>query len=445
MLSPVEYDSAKRTTFTAFYTSPTVITAIHDALARLGVPPNATILEPGCGTGNFMAHAEASQRFIGVELDSISGRIARALHPAADIRIENFRDTRLPPLDAAIGNVPFADIKIDFHGRKLSLHDFFIAKSVDALKPGGVLAVVTSHYSLDKQNAAVREQLAAQADFLGAIRLPSDAFKREGTSVVTDILFLRKRANGQTPNHADPEWLHTVAIPLGGADIAINRYFDRHPEMVLGEFSRKDTLYGGEGFSVVGNGDLAAQLKDAINRLPRFQVTQSNAELPNPPPAFTPPPAAHPPSPSFGGQVAEGSFFVGDDKVIHQVEDGRAAPVTYGGTLLKADGTMTGRRLAALVGLRDRARRVLESQNEGWPEADRSNARKELNRAYDLFASAYGPINKTTFSETADGTVIRRMPNIVKFREDPDAMLVMALEDYDEVTGKAAKAADPAA
>ena len=153
------------------------------------------ILEPGCGTGNFMGQAQAGQRFIGVELDSISGRIARALHPAADIRIENFRDTKLPPLDAVIGNVPFADIKLEFHGRKLSLHDFFIAKSVDALKPGGILAVVTSHFTLDKQNAAVREQLAAQADFLGAIRLPSDAFKNEGTRVVTDIVFLRKRAS----------------------------------------------------------------------------------------------------------------------------------------------------------------------------------------------------------------------------------------------------------
>ena len=169
---------------------------------------------------------------------------------------------------------------------------------------------------------------------------------------------------GQEPNHVDPEWLHTVAMPLAGADIAINRYFDRHPEMVLGEFSRKDTLYGGEGFSVIGNGDLSVQLKDAINRLPKFQVSQSQAELPNPPPAFTPPPAER--------HIAEGSFFIGDDKVIHQVEDGRSLPVTYGGTLLKADGTMTGKRLAALVGLRDLARRVLQSQNDGWPEADRS-------------------------------------------------------------------------
>ena len=206
LLSPEEYDSAKRTTFNAFYTSPTVIDAMHRAVRRLGVPADATVLEPGCGIGNFMAHAPQGMRFIGVELDSISGRIARALHPDADIRIENFRDTKLPEgsVDAVIGNPPFADVRLDYRGMKMPLHDFFIAKSLDALKPGGILALVTSHFTLDKQNAATRESLAGKADFVGAIRLPSDAFKREGTSVVTDIVFLRKRANGQTTNHADP-------------------------------------------------------------------------------------------------------------------------------------------------------------------------------------------------------------------------------------------------
>src|SRR5271165_5372915 len=437
LLSPEEYDSAKRTTFNAFYTSPTVITTIHEAIARLGVPSRATILEPGCGTGNFMSHGKKGTHFIGVEMDSISGRIAKALHPEADIRIENFRDSRLPPIDAVIGNVPFADVKLDYHGQKLSLHDFFIAKSVDALKPGGVLAVVTSHYTLDKQNAAIREHLASQADFLGAIRLPSDAFKREGTAVVTDILFLRKRAPGQEPSHTDADWLETVSIPLAGAEIPINRYFDRHPEMVLGDFSRKDTLYGGEGFSIIGNGELAEQIREAVGRLPKGQAVQSEAERPNPPPAFTP---AFAPPP-LERHVTEGSFFIGEDKVIRQVEDGQGLPVTYCGVLLRADGTPNARKIAALIGLRDLARRVLQSQNEGWPEANRDAARRDLNRAYDLFVSQYGPINKTTFTETKDGGVIRRMPNTVKFREDPDAMLVMALEDYDEVTGKAAKAA----
>ena len=379
-----------------------------------------------------MSHGQPGTRFIGVEMDSISGRIAKALHPDADIRIENFRDTRLPEIDAVIGNVPFADVKLDYHGQKLSLHDFFIAKSVDALKPGGVLALVTSHFTLDKQNAGVREYLADKADFVGAIRLPADAFKREGTAVVTDILFLRKRSPGEVAHHADPQWLSVAPLSIEGAEVGINSYFHHHPEMVLGSWTRKDTLYG-EGYSVTANGDLAGQLTEAIHRLPEFApLTASSAEEP-PAASFTPPPAER--------HITEGSFFVAENKAICQSQDGQAVPVVYGGTSLKADGTLTGKRLAALVGLRDRARRVLQSQNEGWPDSHRDEARRELNWAYDRFVAAYGPVNKTTFGETADGGVIRRMPNLVKFKEDPDAMLVMSLEDYDEVTGKAAKAA----
>jgi hypothetical protein len=147
LLTPDEYDSVKRTTFNAFYTSPTVITAMHSALDRLGVPENAVVLEPGAGIGNFI---RPGKRFIGVEQDSISGRIAKALHPDQDIRIEDFQRTKLPQLDAVIGNVPFANISLDHHGQKFALHDYFFAKSVDSLKPGGVLALVTSHYTLDK-------------------------------------------------------------------------------------------------------------------------------------------------------------------------------------------------------------------------------------------------------------------------------------------------------
>ena len=202
--------------------------------------------------------------------------------------------------------------------------------------------------------------------------------------------------------------------------------------MVLGTWSLKDTLYG-EGFSVVGDGDLAQRLQETIQRLPEYAPLQASAPARRSAPAFTPPPPLK--------HIAEGSFFIADDRTICQSIGGQSVPVVYGGTTLKAYGTLTGKRLAALVGLRDRARRVLQSQNEGWPEEHRSDARRELNRAYDQFAVAYGPINKTTFGQTADGTGVRRMPNLVKFREDPDAMLVMSLEDYDEVTGKAAKPA----
>ncbi len=433
LLTPQEYQSAKRSTFNAFYTSSTVIKAMYQALRRLGVPDNALVLEPGCGPGRFPYLAPKGMRFIGAELDSISGRIARALHPGQDIRIENFRNTKLPEngIDAVIGNVPFADLKLDYRGQRLSLHDYFFAKSVDSLKPGGVLALVASHFTLDKLNGSIREYLADRADFLGAIRLPSVAFNREGTAVVADIVFLKKRAPGEPAHHADPDWLETAPLSIDGAELPINKYFLNRPEMVLGSWSRASTLYR-DGYSVAGNGDLVQQLAEAVRRLPESAPMRASTAAEAPAPVFTPPP----PLPHIG----EGSFFLREDRTICQMQDGRAEPVTYGGSTLTAFGNKTGKRLAALVGLRDKARRVLQSQNEGWPEAHRQDARRELNRAYDLFEATYGPINTTTFSDTADGGVIRRMPNLVKFREDPDAMLVMALEDYDEVTGKATKA-----
>jgi N12 class adenine-specific DNA methylase len=433
LLTEEEYASAKRSSFNAFYTSPVVISAMHEALSRLGVPGDALVLEPGCGTGNFMSQGPEGYRYIGVELDRISGRIARTLHPEEDIRVENFRDTELPPsgIDAVIGNVPFSDLKLEYQGMRLSLHDFFFAKSVNALKPRGVLALVTSRFTLDKQNGTIREYLASQADFVGAIRLPSDAFRREGTAVVTDILFLRKRAAGEAPEYEDPEWLHVEPIDVEGTAVAVNRYYLQHPEMILGALSRKDRLYD-EGFSVVGSGNLEEDLRAAIRRLPEFAAFEAAPGLKASRP-FTPPPPLH--------HIGEGSFFVGEDRTICQVLRGETVPVTYGGATLTAYGTLTGKRLAALLGLRDRARRVLRSQNEGWPEAHRNDARRELNWSYDRFVALYGPINRTTFGETADGGTIRRMPNVVKFREDPDAMLVMSLEDYDETTGKARKAA----
>lgn len=436
LLTPEEYASAKRTTFNAFYTSPTVIEAIHEAIGWLGVPDDARILEPGCGTGNFLSYGSPQARYIGIELDAISGRIARLLHPDQDIRIENFRDTRLAEgsLDAVIGNVPFADLKLDHHGEKFSLHDYFFAKSVDALRPGGIVALATSRFTLDKQNAHLREYLADQADFVGAIRLPSNAFQREGTAVVTDIVLLRKRAPGEPARYADPDWLHVGPLIIDGAEVAVNRYFLNHPEMVLGTWSRKHTLYDGEGFSITSTGNLAEQLHSAIKQLPKFEPLRASAAETKPSATFQPPPPEK--------HIGEGSFFIGDDGTIQQIAGGQAVAVVYGGkTLRHAGGSMTGKRLAALIGLRDRARRVLQSQNEDWPEPHREGARRELNHAYDLFEFHYGPINKTTFSETAEGSVIRRMPNLVKFREDPDAMLVMSLEEYDEITGKAAKAA----
>jgi N12 class adenine-specific DNA methylase len=436
LLTPEDYASARRTTFTAFYTSPMVIQAMHTVLRHLGVPPDATVLEPGCGIGNFLAHAPAGMRFIGVELDHLSGRIARALHPGHDIRIEHFRDTHLPAdrIDAVIGNVPFADLRLDYHGTRLALHDFFLAKSLDALKPGGVLALVTSHYTLDKQHPGLRQSLAQQADFLGALRLPAEAFAQEGTRVVTDILCLRKRAASEATTHADPAWLETALLAIDGVELPVNRYFLQQPAMVLGVWSRHDRLYGSEGYTLTATGDLATQLAAAIQHLPQDVYTAHPTAPAHPVPAPTtlPPLAPH---------LTEGSFFVTETQALMQIQQGTAVPVTHGTTPLQAEGTLLGRRLAALIALRDRARRVLQSQNEGWPETQRHEARWALNRVYDRFVTAYGPINKTTLSTTSDGTTVRRMPNLVTFRDDPDAMLVMALEHYDERTGLAMKAA----
>ena len=433
LLSPADYDSAKRSTFNAFYTSPTVMAAMHRALDRLGLPENAQVLEPGCGIGNFMSQAHAGRRFIGVEQDRTSGRIAQALYPQHEIRIEDFRNTHLQEghIDGVIGNVPFANIKLDYRGGRFSLHDYFIAKSTDALKSDGVLALVTSHFTLDKQSAVLREYVSTRTDFLGAIRLPSDAFKREGTAVVTDILFLRKRGPAEEPRHVDETWLQIAPLVIEGADVPINRYFLTHPEMILGDFCREHQLYGGEGYSVRSNGNLAEQLEAAISCLPTIEPHRQPPDWV--PARFQrPPPLAH---------VTEGSFFIGENNTICRLLDGQAAPATHGRTLLKAGGTKMGKRLAALISLRDEARRVLKSQNEGWPESERDAARRSLNWAYDRFVSLYGPINKTTFAQSRDGKSIRRMPNLVAFREDPDAMLVMSLEDYDEVSSKAAKAA----
>src|SRR5262245_39082215 len=436
LLTPEDYASAKRTTFTAFYTSPVVIQAMHAVLRHLGVPAEATVLEPGCGIGHFIALAPPGMRFIGVKLDTLSGRMARVLHPGHDIRIEHFRDTRLPEgrIDAVMGNVPFAHLRLDYHGMRLALHDFFLAKSLDVLKPGGVLALVTSHYTLDKQYPGLREHLAQQADFLGALRLPAEAFAQEGTRVVTDILCLRKRTAGEEARHADPAWLETAPLAIEGVELPINQYFLQHPAMVLGTWSRHDRLYAGEGYTLRATGDLAAQLAAAIQHLPAGVYTAH----PTTPAHPASPPSALPPLAPY---LTEGSFFVTERQALMQIQQGAAVPVTHGTTPLQADGTLLGRRLAALIALRDHARRVLHSQNEGWPEAQRHEARRALNCVYDRFVQTYGPINKTTLATTTDGTTIRRMPNLVMFRDDPDAMLVMALEHYDERTGLAEKAA----
>ena len=309
---------------------------MHEALARLGVPGDATVLEPGCGIGQF--HGPWPRRACASSASSwtrISGRIARALHPDHDIRIENFRDTRLPEgsIDAVIGNVPFADVKLDYRGQKLSLHDFFFAKSLDALKPGGVLALVTSHFTLDKQNAAVREYLADRGRFPrgdppAVRRLQA---RRHGASSPTSCscASVRPASRPATPTRTGCD---VAPLAIEGVDVPINRYFLNHPEMVLGTWSRKDTLYGGEGYSVTGNGDLAEQLagRDPPPAGVRSAAGRSASRNDQPRPSRRRRPSAtSPKAASSSATTASSARSIG----------GQAVPVVYGGTTLKADGT----------------------------------------------------------------------------------------------------------
>ena len=439
LLTPQEYASAKKSCFSQFLTSPLVVQSLYVALARLGLQETVTALEPGCAHGAFLAHMPAGWHCIGIEQETVSGRIARALYaPQHDIRIEDFQDTILPDnsIDAAIGNPPFGDVKLPYWDTALSLHEYFIAKSIDLLKPGGILAMVVTHFLLDRSAPHFRQQIAEYADFLGAIRLPSGAL--EGTKVVADVAFFHKRFPGQHPMHIDHQWTQTAPILLDGHEIRVNTFFQHHRHMLLGAYSYEDRLYGSQtGYSVAPTGDLATQLSEAIKHLPAgiFHATPSL-------PASVTTNGTTPHAPAIPQACTEGSFFVNPNTyAILQIQHAEAVPVLQGGKPLQADGSLLGKRLAHLIRLRDSARYVLDVQNTGQSPAVREQARQHLNAEYDAFMAIYGPINHTVISTTAKGITVRRMPNLVTFRDDPDAMLVMALEQYDETTGIATKAA----
>ena len=434
LLTDEEFSSAKRSVVSQYLTSPLVMQTLYAALARFGVSEHAKALEPGCGSGNFMAYADSSVAFTGIEQDRLSARIAQLRFPAADIRIENFRDTAIPEnsMDFVVGNPPFGDIHYAFQGQSLSVHNYFVMKSLALLKPGGVLAFVISHHTLDAQNIDTRKSLADQADLLGAIRLPSQAFQAEGTEVITDLLMLRKHH----PDYPLPQrrWIETRPVLIDDVPIQINEYFIDHPELILGNFTCTHRLYGADtSYGIDNTGDLGSQLQITLQTLPCdvFRaLPQTAAIIPS----------------SVTGHILsslhEGSFFLADSGAILQIQHGAGVPVCHGTKPLLATGRgLLEQRLAALLGLRDAARAVLASQNEGAAERYRVEAREQLNAVYDAFVAKYGCVNKTTIHAKADGTVTRRMPNLTIFRDDPDSVIVMALEEYDEETDTATKAA----
>jgi adenine-specific DNA methylase len=263
LLSPEEYESARASTLNAHYTSPTVIRAIFEAIGSMGFQ-TGNILEPACGVGNFfgcLPEEMAASRLYGVELDGITGRIAKQLYPDADITVAGFETTdRRDFYDIAVGNVPFGQYQVNdraYNKLGFSIHDYFFAKTLDQVRPGGVIAFVTSRYTMDKQSPEVRRYIARRAELLGAIRLPNNAFKANaGTEVVSDILFLQKR---DRPIEIEPDWVHLGRNEDG---FAINSYFIDHPEMVLGTPTSESTQYGRQDYTVapIPGADLADQL-----------------------------------------------------------------------------------------------------------------------------------------------------------------------------------------
>lgn len=452
-----EYKAARASTLNAHYTSPDIINNIYRAVTRLGFKGGA-VLEPGSGIGNFVGslpkNLAGKTLFTGVELDSLTGRMAKLIYPESDMRVADFTEVKLPDssFDMVVGNVPFADVKYSYDGNRYSLHDYFMLKSMDKLKPGGVMAVITSRYTLDKQSSAAREKLAEQADLVGAIRLPDNAFKKNaGTDVVADLIILRKRKEGEPVSST--AWTKTGNMVLAADKPAatINEYFITNPDMMLGTPSLEGNMYGGDQFTLKPSGNLENQLSGAIGQLPE-NVINTGSEKAAPMSVI----ALDSQRDTNGQGLLDGSLFISKDGKIMISAEGTPQPALYLGKELVAS-KGAGERVASLIRLRDAATHVLATQNDMEPQPVRDSARRELNRVYDDFVQKHGAINLTKVTkqnrtrkvldedgkETTEAYTIeiRRLPNLAGFNDDPLSTLVMSLENYDEDSGKAEKAA----
>jgi len=380
LLTPEEYASARASTLNAHYTSPTVIRAIYEAVGNMGFTAG-NILEPACGVGNFfgmLPEEMSGSRLYGVELDSISGRIAKQLYPKADITVAGFETTdRRDFYDLAIGNVPFGQYKVSdraYDKLGFSIHDYFFAKALDQVRPGGVIAFVTSRYTMDKQSPEVRRYIAQRAELLGAIRLPNNAFRANaGTDVVSDILFLQKR---DRPIDIEPDWVHLGQNEDG---FAINSYFVEHPEMILGRQISESTQYGRQDFTVapIEGLELADQLHDAAKYI---RGTYQEAELPE------------------LGQGEELNTSIPADPNVknysYAVVDGEVY-FRENSRMVKPDLNATAEaRVKGMVALRDCVHQLIDLQmDEYTPDSAIREKQGELNRLYDAFSAKYGLIN----------------------------------------------------
>ena len=414
LLTPEEYAAARASTLNAHYTSPTVIRAIYDAVEKMGFQ-TGNILEPACGVGNFFGMLPESMqgsRLYGVELDSISGRIAQKLYPEANITVAGFETTKQQDFyDLAIGNVPFGQYRVndkDYNKLGFSIHNYFFAKALDQVRPGGVVAFVTSRYTMDSKDSTARKYLAERADLLGAIRLPNNAFRANaGTDVVSDIIFLQKR---DRPIDREPDWVQLGQTERG---ISINQYFVDHPEMVLGELTTESTQYGREESTVLPleGADLGEQLKEAVNQI---HGTYQEAELPDlgEGEAIETSIPADPNVKNYSYAVVDGTVYFRENSRMVRPELNATAEA----------------RVKGMVGLRGCVQELIELQMDAAvPDSDIQEKQAELNRLYDDFSAKYGLINDRA--------------NRLAFADDSSYYLLCALEVIDE-NGKLKSKAD---
>ena len=398
VLTPEEYASARESTLTAFYTPPEVITAIYKAMEQMGFK-EGNLLEPSCGIGNFIGMLPDSMqdsKIYGVELDTISAGIAQQLYQKTTIAAQGFEETNLPDsfFDGVVGNVPFGDFKVSdkrYDKHKFLIHDYFFAKSLDKLRPGGVMALVTSKGTMDKETLAVRKYIAQRAELLGAIRLPNNTFKgNAGTEVVSDILILQKR---DRLIDIEPDWVHLDTNENG---IKMNSYFVQHPEMILGEMKMVSGRFGMEATCVpYENADLAAQLDEAVanihGEITEYETEEELEEEDNSIPADP--------------TVRNFSYTVVDDKIYYR-ENSRMTPVEVSATAEN--------RIKGMIAIRNSVRTLIELQTEDYPDSEIKAEQERLNRLYDTFSGKYGLINSRA--------------NTSAFSQDSSFSLLSALE-----------------
>ena len=398
VLTPEEYASARESTLTAFYTPPEVITAIYKAMEQMGFK-EGNLLEPSCGIGNFIGmlpDTMQDSKIYGVELDTISAGIAQQLYQKITIAAQGFEETNLPDsfFDGVVGNVPFGDFKVSdkrYDQHKFLIHDYFFAKSLDKLRPGGVMALVTSKGTMDKETLAVRKYIAQRAELLGAIRLPNNTFKgNAGTEVISDILILQKR---DRLIDIEPDWVHLDTDENG---IKMNSYFVQHPEMILGEMKMVSGRFGMEATCVpYENADLAAQLDEAVANI-HGEITEYEAEE-----ELEEEDNSIPADPT----VRNFSYTVVDDKIYYR-ENSRMTPVEVSATAEN--------RIKGMIAIRNSVRTLIELQTEDYPDSEIKAEQERLNRLYDTFSGKYGLINSRA--------------NTSAFSQDSSFSLLSALE-----------------